>query len=100
MSSYKQISVEETKEMISSDIYLLDIRDKSSYSSSHISGAIHVSNESIDEFVANADKDKKTIIYCYKGISSRNTAQYFFDIGFKDVFSMQGGYEMWIDSDV
>ena len=29
MSSYKQISVEETKEMISSDIYLLDIRDKS-----------------------------------------------------------------------
>ena len=49
MSSFKQISVEETKEMISSDIYLLDIRDKSSYSSSHISGAIHVSNESIDQ---------------------------------------------------
>ena len=59
MSSYKQISVEETKEMISSDIYLLDIRDKASYSSSHISGAIHVSNESIDEFVANADKIKE-----------------------------------------
>ena len=33
-------------------------------------------------FVANADKDKKTIIYCYKGISSRDAAQYFFDIGF------------------
>ena len=29
MSSYKQISVKETKEMISSDIYLLDIRDQS-----------------------------------------------------------------------
>jgi len=100
MSSFKQISVEETKEMISSDIYLLDIRDKGSYDSGHINGAIHLSNENIDEFVMNADKEKETIIYCYKGISSRDAAKYFSEIGFREVFSMRGGYEMWVNSDV
>ena len=48
----------------------------------------------------NADKEKETIIYCYKGISSRDAAQYFSEIGFSEVFSMQGGYEMWVNSDV
>ena len=30
MSAYKQISVKDTKEMIATDIYLLDIRDQES----------------------------------------------------------------------
>ena len=99
MNSYKQISVEESKEMISSDIYLLDIRDEMSFAKSHISGAVHLTNESIDEFLVDADKNKTTIVYCYKGISSIDAAKYLSDIGFTEVYSMQGGYQEWVDSD-
>ena len=98
MVSYKEISINEAKEILASDIYLLDIRDYESFSASHIDGAAHISNNNIDDFVATADKTKTTIIYCYKGISSRDAAQYLCDIGFSDVYSMQGGYEQWIDS--
>ena len=100
MSTYKQISVKDTKEMISSDIYLLDIRDEKSFEKSHIAGAVHLSNESIDKFLIDADKKKTTVIYCYKGISSLNAAQYLCDIGFNEVYSMQGGYQEWVDSDI
>jgi len=100
MSSYKQISVEESKEMISSDIYLLDIRDEMSFAKSHISGAVHLTNESIDQFLLDADKNKTTIVYCYKGISSIDAAKYLCNIGFNEVYSMQGGYEEWIQSNV
>ena len=55
-------------------------------------------NDNIDNFLTNADKTKTTIIYCYKGISSKDAAQHFSDIGFDDVFSMQGGYGEWVDS--
>ena len=98
MGSYKEISINEAKEMLSSNIYLLDIRDHQSFHVSHIEGAVHLSNDNIDDFLTNADKTKATIIYCYKGISSRDTAQYFSDIGFNDVYSMQGGYGEWEDS--
>ena len=98
MGSYKEISVNDAKEILSADIYLLDIRDHESFNASHIDGAVHLSNDNIDDFLINADKNKKTIIYCYKGISSRDTAQYFNDIGFNDVSSLQGGYGQWVDS--
>ena len=75
MGSYKEISINQAKEIISSDIYLLDIRDHESFNASHIDGAVHLSNDNIDNFLTNADKTKATIIYCYKGISSRDTAQ-------------------------
>ena len=99
MSSYKEISTNKAKEILASDIYLLDIRDYESFSASHIDGAAHISNNNIDDFVATADKTKTTIIYCYKGISSRDAAQYLCDIGFSDVYSMQGGYGQWMGSD-
>lgn len=98
MGSYKEISINQAKEIISSDIYLLDIRDHESFNASHIDGAVHLSNDNIDNFLTNADKTKTTIIYCYKGISSKDAAQHFSDIGFDDVFSMQGGYSEWVDS--
>ncbi|MBI33240.1 MAG: thiosulfate sulfurtransferase [Gammaproteobacteria bacterium] len=99
MGSYKNISIEEAKKILSSDIYLLDIRDHESFDTSHIDGAVHLSNDNIDDFLTNADKTKPTIIYCYKGVSSKDAAQHFCDIGFNDVYSMQGGYGLWVDSD-
>jgi thiosulfate sulfurtransferase len=98
MSRYKEISTNQAKEILASDIYLLDIRDYESFNASHIDGAAHISNSNIDDFVATADKTKTTIIYCYKGISSKDAAQYLCNSGFSDVYSMQGGYGQWMDS--
>ena len=99
MSSYKEISTNKAKEILDTDIYIIDIRDYESFSESHIDGADHITKNNIDDFVATADKTKTTIIYCYKGISSKDAAQYLCDIGFSDVYSMQGGYGQWMDSD-
>lgn len=35
------------------------------------------------------------IIYCYHGHSSEHLAEMFADFGFKNVFSLQGGFELW-----
>ena len=95
MNKFKNISVEETKELLRTDNYLIDIRDEESFSISHIEGALNLSDKNIIEFVKTSKKNKPTIIYCYKGISSQNAADYLSSQGFKDLYSVDGGFEEW-----
>ena len=95
MNNFKEISVSEAKEILNEDIYLIDIRDQDSFDKNHIDGAVCLSNNNVDDFVNSADKKKKTVIYCYKGNSSKNAAEYFCSIGFQIVYSLEGGYELW-----
>ena len=95
MNKFKNISVEEAKELIRADHYLIDIRDEESFSISHIEGALNLSDKNIAEFVKTSKKNKPTIIYCYKGISSQNAADYLSSQGFKDLYSVDGGFEEW-----
>ena len=95
MNKFKHISVEEAKELLRADNYLIDIRDEESFSISHVEGALNLSDENIAEFVKTSKKNRPTIIYCYKGISSQNAAHYLSSQGFKDVYSVDGGFEEW-----
>jgi len=95
LNKFKNISVEETKELLRTDNYLIDIRDEESFSISHIEGALNLSDKNIAEFVKTSKKNKPTIIYCYKGISSQNAADYLSSQGFKDLYSVDGGFEEW-----
>ena len=95
MGNYKRISIKEAKELISDDATIADVRDLQSYSLSHIQNAVHVSNENIQQFIDDANKAKPLIIYCYRGNSSQDAAQYLSDKGFLDVYSMDGGFEEW-----
>jgi thiosulfate sulfurtransferase len=49
----------------------------------------------MDAFLAAADRDQPLLVYCYHGNSSQGAADYFFNQGFEDVYSMDGGYEAW-----
>ena len=95
MNKFKNITPQEAKDLLTTDNYLIDIRDEDSYSSSHIDGALNLGNLDIHEFIRKADKDIPTIIYCYKGISSQNAAEFLISEGFTEVYSIEGGYEFW-----
>tara|TARA_B100000959_G_scaffold283013_1_gene350838 strand:+ start:795 stop:1088 length:294 start_codon:yes stop_codon:yes gene_type:complete len=95
MNKFKSISVKTAKELLSSDNYLIDIRDKESFSSAHVDGALNLNDENLNEFITNSKKNKPTIIYCYKGISSQKFAHYLSLHGFENTYSVDGGYEEW-----
>jgi thiosulfate sulfurtransferase len=94
--SYQSISVSEAVEMMKSEaVTLLDIRDQHSFQTGHIADSIHLSNENVAEVVGSLDKEKPVIIYCYHGNSSKGAADYFYNLGFKKAYSVNGGYEIW-----
>jgi len=99
LNTFENISVEKLKNFVEDgSVIILDIRDEQSFKEGHIPDAIHLSNKNIDEVIDRNDPDDNILIYCYKGISSQNAAQHFCNLGFKNVFSLIGGYAEFIDN--
>lgn len=95
-TTFKHIQVPEAKRMLTDkSVYLLDIRDNQAFATAHIPQAKHLKREDLEAFVSSADKQKPVICYCYHGYSSQTVASYLVQQGFREVFSMDGGYAQW-----
>lgn len=93
---FKHISAEASQELLTEgEAKFVDIRDVNSYATSHIDGATRLDNAAIPVFLSDTPKDIPVIVYCYKGISSQQVAQFLALQGFSDVYSMDGGFEAW-----
>ena len=96
MDSVRQIDVHKVKEMEdNASATIVDICDPASYQTGHIPNAIHLSDNTVQQFILDTDKEKPLVIYCYHGISSQGAAAYFTEQGFKEVSSMIGGFAGW-----
>ena len=96
MYDFKQITPTNAKEMMDSkDVNILDIRDPHSFAEGHIEQSIHLSNENVQQFVNSTDHETPLIVCCYHENSSQGAAQYFAENGFKEVYSLAGGFEAW-----
>lgn len=95
MSVFKRISPQQAQELLNSGGQLVDIRDEQSYKTSHIPNSVHLGNHNLQSFIDSTDPEKALIVVCYHGNSSQSAAQYFADQHFSDVYSMDGGIELW-----
>ena len=96
MSEFKHISCQQVADLQQTDdIKIVDIRDEASFNAAHIEGAYHLTNGTLNAFMAEADFDQPVIVVCYHGMSSQGAAQYIAQQGFEDVYSMDGGFEAW-----
>ena len=94
--AYKRISIDEAKSLIDAGAATVgDVRAVDAYHAGHIANAIHVHQETMDVFLSQAHKDKPLIFYCYHGNSSQGAANYFAELGYNEVYSVDGGYEAW-----
>lgn len=93
--TFTRITPEQAQAMREQGAEIVDIRDPNSYDAGHIQGAKRLDNQNVSDFIANADLDKPLVVVCYHGHSSQGAAAYLVGQGFSEVFSMDGGFEMW-----
>lgn len=74
---------------------LIDIRDLHSYQQGTLPGAQRIDNNNLADFLAEADYDQPLVVVCYHGNSSQPTADYFNQQGFDEVYSLDGGFDLW-----
>ena len=95
MSEFKRIPPEQALALREQGAVVVDIRDPQAFAAGHISGATHLDNHSVAEFIRNADLDAPTLVVCYHGNSSQSAAAYLVGQGFSEVYSLDGGFELW-----
>lgn len=93
---FKHLNAQELADMMANDaVTIVDIRDPNSYFAGHITSAKPLDNSNVGEFVANTQSDQPIVVCCYHGNSSQGAAQYLAEQGFQNVYSLDGGFEMW-----
>ena len=55
MDAFKRINIKQAKQLCEQGAVMVDIRDPESYANGHPTGAIHLDNHSLADFIANAD---------------------------------------------
>ncbi|WP_110951589.1 thiosulfate sulfurtransferase GlpE [Pseudomonas bohemica] len=95
MTDFKRIPPEQAQALREQGAVLVDVRDAQTYASNHIPDSHHLDNHSIADFIRQADLDKPLVVLCYHGNSSQSAAAYLVGQGFSEVYSMDGGFELW-----
>lgn len=96
MTEFTRISCLQASELCKLEgTQIIDVRDAATYKQAHIKKAVHIDNNNLAEFVAQADPDKALVIYCYHGNSSQQAGQFFVQQDFTKVYSVDGGFEEW-----
>ena len=95
MSDFQRISPLQAQALRQQGAVVVDIRDPQSYAAGHISGSRHLDNHSLHDFITRADLDAPLIVACYHGNSSQGAAAYLVGQGFSQVYSLDGGFELW-----
>ena len=101
----KEIEVDEAHVIIeekkgSPGFVILDVRTAGEYSGGHIEGStnIDVKSESFKEEVGKLDKSKTYLVHCRTGRRSDIAASIMEEMGFTDIYEMNGGILGWQDA--
>ena len=84
---------------------IIDVRTPVEYEMSHITGSVNVNvqDESFEHMVVALDPNKTYIVHCTKnpvnGRSSR-ALETLKSLGFKHLYSLEGGYVAWKDAEL
>lgn len=93
---FQHLSVTELAAQLANDeLVIADIRDPASFAAGHIKGAVLLSNDNLVDFIAQTDIDAPVVVCCYHGRSSQQAAQFLISQDFTDVYSLDGGFEVW-----
>ncbi|MFC4817324.1 MULTISPECIES: thioredoxin [unclassified Flavobacterium] len=76
---------------------VLDVRTPEEFNGQHLDNAvnININNSAFDKEVAQLDKNKPVFVYCLAGGRSSKAANHLTELGFKEVYNMEGGITKW-----
>ena len=93
----KEITVEQARERLASNpqAVLMDVREDSEWNKDHAAQAVHlgkgVLERDLEQMVP--DPDREIIMYCGGGYRSVLTAEVAQKMGYRNVYSLIGGYK-------
>lgn len=80
--------------------FILDVRTPEEYVGGHLQNAKNVNwySENFNEMVIKADKNKPVYVYCQVGGRSLKASNRLIELGFKEVYNLNGGMSAWMEN--
>ncbi len=101
-SRIKEITVDKTRGRLRSNAAakLIDVREDNEWKEAHAAGAEHLGKGIIERDIEATVPDKSTelILYCGGGYRSALAADVLQKMGYRNVWSMAGGWKAWNES--
>ena len=98
----KTINVHELKKRMECDpdLCLIDVREQEEWNEVHISGAALIPKDTIVSYIEDKIPNKNQAVYlhCKGGVRSLFAAQLLMDLGYQEVYSVDGGIMQWIST--
>ncbi len=96
------ISVQEANKLIeenaeNTQFIILDVRTPKEYKAGHIENSMNIDYRSpaFKEDVGNLDKEKIYLTYCRSGARSARSAEIMKELGFDNIYMIEGGIVAW-----
>ncbi|MBA3535426.1 MAG: rhodanese-like domain-containing protein [Tatlockia sp.] len=95
----ERIDVHELKKRRDADssLCLIDVREAHEWQASRIPGAIHIPKDEISATISTIipEKTKPIYLHCKGGVRSLYAASCLMNLGYKEVYSIDGGIAEW-----
>lgn len=97
----KEITPQELAEWLNEeeDLTLIDIRKGEDYDIDHITNAIHIPLSELENRTNEIPKSKKTVVYCYKGLSGKSAQAILYQNNFPEVYNLTGGFNQYKENE-
>jgi rhodanese-related sulfurtransferase len=79
---------------------LVDVREESEWAIGHLPGALHLGKGIIERDIEHVipDTNREIVLYCGGGYRSALAADNLQKMGYRQVYSMDGGWRGWTDA--
>jgi rhodanese-related sulfurtransferase len=74
---------------------LIDVRSQKEYATGHITGAVSIPIDEIELAKGQYETDDKLFVYCKAGVRSDTAAEELITMGFKYVYTLDGGMDKY-----
>jgi len=94
----REISTHELNEVLKKEsIWIIDVRDQDEFMKGHLPNAILLPRSFLELRIENTipDRNEKIVLYCGGGNRSALGARSLQEMGYTQVFSLEGGFSQW-----
>ncbi|MBA5851186.1 FAD-dependent oxidoreductase [Clostridium sp. cel8] len=89
---FKQVPVSKVRELVESNAFIVDVREKNEYEEGHLKNAINIPLSEIRERLDEIPKDKPVYLHCRSSQRSYNAVMALQNLGYKNVINISGSY--------
>lgn len=90
--TFKQVYVQEVRELVESGATIIDVREKDEYELSHVKGAKNIPLSEIRDRLDEIPTDRPVYLHCRSAQRSYNAAVALGHLGFDNIYNVSGGF--------